>query len=118
MDCEVAELCEELCVGGQLGAVYRGDGRCDFTVWAPYAQNVEIHFPNQRRTLELQREGRAYHRGTLTGVAADSRYLYRLDRDKERADPASRFQPNGVFGPSQVIDLKQFVWDDGNWRAP
>jgi maltooligosyltrehalose trehalohydrolase len=118
MDCKVAELCDELRVAGQLGAVYQGDGRCDFTVWAPDSKRVEIHFPNEGRNLELKVEERGYHRASLVDVAADSRYLYRLDRDKERADPASRFQPDGVFGPSQVIDLKQFAWGDGNWHAP
>lgn len=117
LDGEVAELRHQMGHDPALGAVYQGDGRCAFTVWAPYSERVEVRFPEDGRTVELEREGHGYHRASVTNVAADRQYLFRLDGDKERADPASRFQPNGVFGPSQVVDLKQFVWDDVDWRG-
>lgn len=44
-------------------------------------------------------------------------YIYRLDDERERPDPASRFQPEGVHGPSQVVDPHEFRWDDGDWKG-
>lgn len=60
--------------------------------------------------------------GDITGgvrehVEPGSRYLYRLDGGKERPDPASRFQPEGVHGPSQVL-LSDFPWEDSAWVGP
>src|SRR5208283_1818802 len=45
-----------------------------------------------------------------------TRYFYRLDGNKERPDPASKFQPEGVHGPSQVID-PHFVWEGPHWSG-
>jgi maltooligosyltrehalose trehalohydrolase len=100
-----------------LGANYREDGSCDFTVWAPHSTLVEVYFPGQEKTLALTPAEHGYHRGSAQGIAADARYLYRLNRDKKRADPASRFQPEGVFGPSQLVDLATFQWEDADWRG-
>lgn len=66
--------------------------------------------------LPLERDGRGYHRAVGDGVEPGSLYLYRLDGNKERPDPASRFQPRGVHGPSQVLDLS-FLWEDAFWRG-
>jgi maltooligosyltrehalose trehalohydrolase len=102
---------------GTLGAKYRADGSCEFTLWAPSSPHVEVYFPDEGKTLPLVTEEHGYHRGTAENVNSHARYLYRLNRDKQRADPASRFQPFGVFGPSQIVDLAQFSWDDGEWRG-
>ena len=89
-----------------LGAVYLGDGRCSFCVWAPRAQTVAVHITAPREQLvALNRGERGYHRGTAAGVEPGSLYFYLLDGKKERPDPASRSQPQGVHGPSQVVDL-------------
>jgi maltooligosyltrehalose trehalohydrolase len=60
--------------------------------------------------------GGGYFCAVLEGVEAGSRYLYRLDREKERPDPASRFQPYGVHGPSMVVD-PAFSWSDRGWAG-
>ncbi|MGH9447186.1 MAG: malto-oligosyltrehalose trehalohydrolase, partial [Terriglobia bacterium] len=44
-------------------------------------------------------------------------YRYVLDGHKERPDPASRFQPQGVHGPSQIVDFHTFRWTDSNWKG-
>ncbi|HEY8715343.1 MAG TPA: malto-oligosyltrehalose trehalohydrolase, partial [Candidatus Acidoferrum sp.] len=46
-----------------------------------------------------------------------ARYFYRFDDGRDRPDPASRFQPEGVHGPSQLVDLSQFPWTDRAWRG-
>jgi maltooligosyltrehalose trehalohydrolase len=100
-----------------LGADYLGEGRCRFTVWAPFTNNVEVKVVSPKeRVVPLERKERGYHQAVIEGVEPHSLYLYRLDGHKERPDPASRSQPRGVHGPSQVAD-SHFVWQDESWRG-
>ena len=50
-------------------------------------------------------------------LAAGARYRYRIDGEGPYPDPASRFQPEGVHGPSEVIDPAWFAWTDGGWSG-
>jgi maltooligosyltrehalose trehalohydrolase len=98
-----------------LGAIYLGDNRCSFCVWAPRASNVEIHIVSpDDRYIRMNADERGYHRAIVEGVSPGVRYFYRLDGEKERADPASRSQPDGVHSPSQVVD-PSFDWRDSAW---
>jgi maltooligosyltrehalose trehalohydrolase len=67
--------------------------------------------------LERDTQGRGYFEGLVPGLAAGSLYRFRLDGDQRFPDPASRFQPEGPHGPSQVIDPLRFRWTDGAWRG-
>jgi maltooligosyltrehalose trehalohydrolase len=75
------------------------------------------------RRIEMERNQFGYFRAEVS-VLAGARYLYQLGPNEngeagaERPDPGSRFQPDGVHGASQVVDLKDFVWTDANWKAP
>jgi maltooligosyltrehalose trehalohydrolase len=64
----------------------------------------------------MEHEERGYHAAILDDVEPGSFYLYRLDGEKERPDPASRFQPGGVHAPSQVVD-PEFAWEDSCWHG-
>jgi maltooligosyltrehalose trehalohydrolase len=100
-----------------LGATYLGDGRCQFVVWAPLAREVDIHFTDpQERMVSLNGEARGYYEGAVEGTEPGSLYFYRLNGRDEYPDPASRFQPRGVHGPSQVVD-PYFPWTDGDWSG-
>ncbi|MGB2713388.1 MAG: malto-oligosyltrehalose trehalohydrolase [Vicinamibacterales bacterium] len=44
-------------------------------------------------------------------------YSYRLNGSDLRPDPASRFQPLGIHGPSEVIDAARFNWRDAGWTG-
>jgi len=101
--------------GNSLGAIYLGDGRCSFRVWAPRAQRVEVQLlAPEPRIIPLRTGERGYHEVVAESVDPGALYLYRLDGEKERPDPASRFQPEGVHGPSRVVDSR-FSWDDASW---
>ena len=100
-----------------LGASYLGDGRCHFQVWAPLAARVEVHLldaPDRYAALEPRAYG--YYEATVEGVTPGAQYRFRLDGDKEYSDTASRFQPQGVHGPSQVTE-PAFPWRDGGWSG-
>jgi maltooligosyltrehalose trehalohydrolase len=106
-----------------LGAVYLGDGQCQFTVWAPQAQQVEIRLLERagssskpERLVPMEHSERGYYYATVSDVEPGDRYFYRLDGEKERADPASRYQPDGVHQASQVVD-PQFAWKDHGWTG-
>lgn len=98
-----------------LGAIYQGDNRCRFCVWAPYAEKVEVDIIDSGKRVSLVRDKQGYHYGIANGVAPGNLYYYLLDGDKKRPDPASRYQPEGVHGPSQVVDAGAFVWSDQCW---
>ncbi|HEY32060.1 MAG TPA: malto-oligosyltrehalose trehalohydrolase [Dehalococcoidia bacterium] len=101
----------------RLGATYLGNGRCQFTVWAPIIQKVEVHIVSpEERIVPLVMSDRGYHHSVVEGVEPSCRYFYRLDSEKERPDPASRFQPEGVHGLSQVVD-SHFPWTDQKWTG-
>ncbi len=68
----------------------------------------------EERLVPLQKGKAGYFHGVVAGVAPGARYFYRLDGAKDRPDPASRFQPEGVHGPSQVM-ATGFAWEDRGW---
>jgi maltooligosyltrehalose trehalohydrolase len=100
-----------------LGALYLGDHRCRFRVWAPKAGSVEVELRGRTRVpLDPKEDG--YWEGVVEDVGPATRYAYRLDGRDARPDPASRFQPDGVHGPSKVVD-PAFDWspEGGDWRG-
>jgi maltooligosyltrehalose trehalohydrolase len=99
----------------RLGAIYCGNERCRFRVWAPNVKQVELHIlAPQDRLMPMLPDERGYHEAEVPDVEPGARYLYRLDGEKERPDPASRYQPEGVHGPSEVVD-QSFPWEDECW---
>ncbi|HUU65273.1 MAG TPA: alpha-amylase family glycosyl hydrolase, partial [Dehalococcoidales bacterium] len=101
--------------GSRLGATYLGNGRCQFMVWAPFVQRLDVHIASPKELIVPLAKGvQGYHQAIVEGVEPGSLYVYRLDGQKERPDPASRFQPQGVHGPSQVVDSR-FAWEEQNW---
>jgi maltooligosyltrehalose trehalohydrolase len=101
----------------RLGAVLTDENTCGFLVWAPRARKVEVHIisPNER-TVAMQSSEHGYSYAEVPDVPPGTLYCFRLDEGIERPDPASRFQPQGVHGPSQVVD-NHFPWTDGAWRG-
>lgn len=100
-----------------LGATYLGAEGCRFEVWAPAAEQVEVHLVEpDERLVALMRTEHGYHQALIDGVKPGALYRYRLDGQTERPDPASRYQPHGVQGASQVIQ-QDFPWQDGGWSG-
>ncbi|MEX0803842.1 MAG: malto-oligosyltrehalose trehalohydrolase [Candidatus Binatia bacterium] len=98
-----------------IGAEYLGDNRCSFLVWAKNAATMDVHIVGEaERIVPLQNAGDGYFRAEVENVRPGTLYFYRFDQSTERPDPASKFQPRGVHGPSQVVD-RSFAWTDSHW---
>jgi maltooligosyltrehalose trehalohydrolase len=96
-------------------------GGVSFRVWAPAAPSVEVLLespPGAPASVSLDPEGDGYFSADVAGARAGTRYRFRLG-DAERAlpDPASRFQPEGPHGPSEVVDPTAFAWTDERWSG-
>ncbi|UQA62449.1 1,4-alpha-glucan branching protein GlgB [Polyangium aurulentum] len=98
-------LHEGLAVDGRaLGATHLGEERTRFRVWAPLAQSVTLVLYGKRpRRVPLEPEEGGYHHAVVEGVPPGTRYRFDLGGGNERPDPASRLQPEGVHGPSEVV---------------
>jgi maltooligosyltrehalose trehalohydrolase len=98
-----------------LGAIYLGGGQCRFRVWAPFVNKVEVHVLSPvEQIATMTKDPQGYHQAVLSNLEPGITYRYRLDDEKERPDPASRCQPDGVHGPSQVVK-KGFSWSETDW---
>jgi maltooligosyltrehalose trehalohydrolase len=93
------------------------EGGVHFRVWAPRRRAVEVVI-ERGEAVRLERDQRGYFSGAVPGVGAGARYRYRLDGGEHLfPDPASRFQPEGPHGPSEVVDSGSFQWSDSEWRG-
>jgi len=98
-----------------LGAI-RVRGEALFRVWAPQARAVEVVFEDASQPpLALKRDADGYFNGATS--ARVSLYKYRVDGTGPWPDPCSRFQPQGVHGPSLIVDPAAFKWSDAEWRG-
>ena len=97
------------------GALHLGEGTTRFRVWAPRASEVELRILcPEPCAVAMESRGSGYWEVGLNNAPTGTRYVYRVDGRQERPDPASRFQPDGVHGPSEVVDAA-FDWQDQSW---
>ena len=87
-----------------LGAVPAGEDSVEFEVWAPSASTVRVRVNGADHELERRAEGM---HGAAVGASAGDDYVFVLD-DDAWPDPCSRGQPEGVRGPSRVVDTHAF----------
>ncbi len=86
----------------------------EFRVWAPKRKRVQVLIENT--SFDLRRESGGYFSCIVPSAGAGTLYKFKLDADDYLyPDPASRFQPEGPHGPSQVVDPGTFQWSDGAW---
>jgi maltooligosyltrehalose trehalohydrolase len=99
-----------------IGALYLGDRACRFRVWAPSQVSVGVRLLGNERLVPMEKTDGGYHEAVAQDVAPGDLYLFHLGQGEEHPDPAARFQPRGVHGPSAVVDAR-FAWDDEAWRG-
>ncbi|MBW3597955.1 MAG: malto-oligosyltrehalose trehalohydrolase [Planctomycetes bacterium] len=98
-------------------------GGVSFRVWAPRRQGIRVALAEEEsfenaREVELRPDDDGYFAASIEGVEAGMLYRFLLDDDPAPCpDPASRFQPHGPHGPSQIVDPSAFAWTDQAWRG-
>ncbi|MBD0304937.1 MAG: malto-oligosyltrehalose trehalohydrolase [Nitrospiraceae bacterium] len=101
-----------------LGATLLDSSTVQFRVWAPHARTVAVKLMDgSREPIPMPPSQLGYYEVTVKGLHAGMRYRYILDGGKERPDPASRLQPDGVHGPSVIVDPSLFQWSDQHWTG-
>lgn len=104
-----------------IGAEVTSQGRVDFRVWAPAATSVEVALemvPGVLTMDKLTAEADGYFTGEVAEAEAGTRYRFRLDGgERLYADPASRYQPEGPHGPSEIVEPSRFPWTDDGWTG-
>lgn len=101
-----------------IGAEVQSGGGVHFRVWSPRRRHVQVAFPDSGVTVSLEAEPDGYFSGLAPDARVGQLYGYQLD-DEARLypDPASRSQPAGPHGHSEIIDPSSFAWNDSNWRG-
>jgi len=101
-----------------VGAFVTGPAQVTFRIWAPWVKTLSVQIlGSQPETIPMQPQPLGYWETTVSNVGIGARYHYVLHEKLTRPDPASRFQPEGVHGPSEVMDPSSFVWTDQEWKG-
>lgn len=100
----------------ELGASVSEEG-VRFKVWAPKASSLSLIVIGESKEFPMNPGEKGYFKTIVNGLGPGKRYFYLLNGDQPRTDPVSRFQPEGVHGPSEVIDPSEFKWEDEDWEG-
>jgi len=101
------------------GAQYLGNDRCRFIVWAPEKKKVTLHIVHPaEQKVEMQKDAEGYF-SVEVNTPTGTRYVYIIDDAQNGLpDPASQYQPEGVHGPSEVVEHTSYKWNDSQWKVP
>ena len=91
----------------ELGANVSDEG-VQFRVWAPRISSMTLRIAGEQREILVTPEHNGYFSAYVSGLKSGTRYFYLLNGKLERPDPVSRSQPEGVHGPSEVINPGEF----------
>jgi maltooligosyltrehalose trehalohydrolase len=99
-----------------FGAELDPDGNTRFRLWAPDAKSVAVVCDDARASVLLTRDEHGWYEGTMS-CGAGTRYRFRIDDELDVPDPAARFAPDGIEGPSEVIDPRAYEWHATQWQG-
>src|SRR5690606_24601263 len=101
-----------------IGAVPLPNGACRFTVWAPEKKQMTLHLlsPDEKMIPFPSSKG-GYFEIEIKDILPGSRYFFQPEEANYYPDPASHYQPEGVHGPSEVVDHGSFKWQDHSWKG-
>lgn len=104
-----------------IGVEMQSDGGAHARIWAPKCDKVAVVLDieaGKSLTFALAPEGDGYFSGDLPAALPGLRYAFQVDGRSHRVpDPASRFQPQGPHGPSEIVEPGAFGWTDSAWRG-
>lgn len=103
----------------RFGAEIDDGGTAHFRLWAPAAEHVDLVLEagDGSRVLPMESTGEGWYETATPEAEAGARYRYRINGDLLVPDPASRFQPQDVHGPSELIEPRGYDWSDFEWRG-
>ena len=100
-----------------IGPSLAKNGQCTFIVWAPECKSVKLVLESSPvLPWQMEKGEEGYWTVTIDKVTPGMQYWYKLDNELQRPDPASRRQPAGVHGPSEITD-PSFNWTDDSWQG-
>jgi malto-oligosyltrehalose trehalohydrolase len=97
-----------------FGAEVLPGGGVRFRLWAPGAKKVELVLGERRLPMPA---AQGWHELAVAEAGPGTLYGYRIDGELEVPDPASRFQPHDVDGPSEVVNPAAYKWSDHAWHG-
>ncbi|TDK35711.1 malto-oligosyltrehalose trehalohydrolase [Rhizobium deserti] len=87
-----------------------------FRLWAPKHERVSLKIEgSELRDMQAVDEG--WHQCEVAGAGAGTLYSFVVPDGLEVPDPGSRFQPQDVHGPSEVIDPAAYHWETESWQG-
>lgn len=100
-----------------FGAQVEFDGSVTFRLWAPDAERIQLAIEWQSKLLPMTSSGNGWHELHTPQASSGILYRYVVPDGTRVPDPASRFQPQDVGGPSEVIAPGSYLWHDGDWKG-
>jgi maltooligosyltrehalose trehalohydrolase len=105
-----------------VGATPIESGGYRFVVWAPAQNTMSVRLlarsaAEKDIVVPFRKTADGYFEVEIEQATPGQRYVFRFEDGRERPDPASRFQPEGVHGPSELVSLNDFEWTDGEWKG-
>jgi malto-oligosyltrehalose trehalohydrolase len=100
-----------------FGAEIVGPGRVRFRLWAPDHDRIRVVLGDGAETLAMERAAGGWHELVTARARAGTRYRFLLPDGLRVPDPASRWQPDDVHGPSMVVDPLAYAWSDAGWHG-
>jgi len=86
-----------------------------FEVWAPYAAELDVQIGSKK--YPLNKAGSGWWRAQVEEAGPGTDYMFSVDKGRPVPDPKSAYQPEGIDGPSRLVDHDAFRWSDRNWQA-
>jgi len=104
-----------------MGAEVMPNGGVYFRVWAPKCKSVAVQIGTDAQLatgeiIDLGTEDNGYFSARVPNASHGMLYKFKL-KGGSFPDPASRFQPEGPHGPSQIVDARKFKWTDEKWQG-
>ncbi len=101
----------------KTGPYVKTGGSCRFRLWAPLRTQATLHLIAPEESWHnMVRGNDGYFEVELPDCPAHAQYYYTLDGGNDLPDPASHYQPNGVHGPSALVDHERYQWTDHEWE--
>lgn len=99
------------------GVNFNYAGRAEVVLWAPLVEKAQVIIAGNQK-LDLEKADDGFWELTTDQIQVGSRYQFILDGGNPLPDPASLYQPEGVHGPSEAVDITNFPWSDHQWVNP